>query len=120
MLLTNVDKNPIIILEMYLTRWKVEESIRFLKQEYNLEDVRVRSYAGLKNTISLLLAVFYFLSVYLGRKLKLNILLKKIYEKAKRFFQIPSFKHYALADGIFRILSNTRWKWPWSKRKKIS
>jgi len=48
MLLTNVDKNPIIILEMYLTRWKVEESIRFLKQEYNLEDVRVRSYAGLK------------------------------------------------------------------------
>ena len=58
MLLTNVDKNPIITLEMYLTRWKVEESIRFLKQEYNLEDVRVRSYAGLKNTVALLLAVF--------------------------------------------------------------
>jgi len=92
--------------------------IRFLKQEYNLEDVRVRSYAGLKNTVSLLLAVFYFLSVYLGRKLKLNILLKKIYEKAKRFFQIPPFKHYALADGIFRILFNTRWRWPWSKRKE--
>lgn len=118
MLLTNVDKSPIIILEMYLTRWKAEESIRFLKQEYNLEDVRVRSYAGLKNTVSLLLAVFYFLSVYLGRKLKLNILLKKIYEKAKRFFQIPPFKHYALADGIFRILFNTRWRWPWSKRKE--
>ncbi len=97
MLLTNLDKNPVIILEMYLTRWKVEESIRFLKQEYNLEDVRVRSYAGLRNTVSFLLAVFYFLSVYLGRKLKLNILLKKIYEKAKRFFQIPPFKHYCLA-----------------------
>ena len=58
MLLANVDKNPIIISEMYLTRWKAEESIRFLKQEYNLEDVRVRSYAGLKNTVALLLAVF--------------------------------------------------------------
>jgi len=120
MLLTNLDKNPVIILEMYLTRWKVEESIRFLKQEYNLEDVRVRSYAGLRNTVSFLLAVFYFLSVYLGRKLKLNILLKKIYEKAKRFFQIPPFKHYALADGIFRILFNTRWRWPWGKKKEQS
>ena len=120
LLLTNVDKNPILILEMYLTRWKVEESIRFLKQEYNLEDVRVRSYPGLRNTVSFLLAVFYFLSVYLGRKLKLNILLKKIYEKAKRFFQIPPFKHYALADGIFRILFNTRWRWPWKKRKSQS
>ena len=87
LLLTNVDKNPVIILEMYLTRWKVEESIRFLKQEYNLEDVRVRSYAGLKNIVSFLLAVFYFLSVYLGRKLKLNILLKKIYEKQRDSFR---------------------------------
>ena len=47
---------------MYLTRWKVEESIRFLKQEYNLGDVRVRGYAGLENTVSLLSAVFYFLT----------------------------------------------------------
>ena len=107
LLLTNVDKNPIIILEMYLTRWKVEESIRFLKQEYNLEDVRVRNYASLKNTVALLLAVFYFLSVYLGKKLKLNILLKKIYKKAKRFFQIPVFKQYALADGIHSCLLYT-------------
>jgi len=114
LLLTNVDKNPIMILEMYLTRWKIEESIRFLKQEYNLEDVRVRNYAALKNTVTLLSAVFYFLSVYLGRKLKLNILLKKIYEKAKRFFQMPVFKQYALADGIFRIFFNTRWKCPWN------
>lgn len=52
----------------------------------------------------------------MGRKLKLNILLKKIYEKAKRFFQIPVFKQYALADGIFRILFNARWKWPWEER----
>ena len=45
-----MDKNPIFILEMYLTRWKAEESIRFLKQEYSLEDIRVRNYAALKKT----------------------------------------------------------------------
>lgn|GEM_PF-4623332 len=43
------------------------------------------------------------------KNLGLNILLKKIYEKAKRFFQISPFKHYCLALGIFRILFNIRW-----------
>lgn len=110
LLLTNVDKEPKEILEIYLTRWKCEESFRFLKQEYHLEDIRVRSYNSLRNTIALVHAVFYFLSVYLGRSLKIDILLKKILEKAKRFFQIPVFKHYAIADGIYRILFGAKWE----------
>jgi hypothetical protein len=112
LLLTNVDKGPKEILEIYLTRWKCEESFRFLKQEYHMEDIRVRSYNSLRNTITLVHAVFYFLSVYLGRSLKINILLKKILEKAKRFFQIPVFKHYAIADGIYRILFGAKWESP--------
>lgn len=112
LLLTNVAKEPKEILEIYLTRWKCEESFRFLKQEYHLEDIRVRSYNSLRNTIALVHAVFYFLSVYLGRSLKINILLKKILEKAKRFFQIPVFKHYAIADGIYRILFGAKWESP--------
>ena len=119
LLITNVDKNPIMILEMYLTRWKIEESFRFLKQEYNLEDIRVRHYHSLKNTFALLSAVFFFLSVHLGRKLKLDILLKKICEKAKRFFEIPSFNQYALADGIYRILFGTKWQNPWEKKMPL-
>ena len=110
---TNIKKNPIIVLEMYLTRWKIEESFRFLKQEYGLEDIRVRNYQSLKNTFALLSAVFYFLSVYLGRRLKLTVLVKKICEKAKRFFQIPAFNQYALADGIYRVLFGTKWIDPW-------
>ncbi|MCM8781324.1 MAG: transposase [Candidatus Omnitrophica bacterium] len=109
LLLTNVDKEPKEILEIYLTRWKCEESFRFLKQEYHLEDVRVRRYNALRNTVALVHAVFYFISVYLGRSLKINILLKKILEKAKRFFQLPVFKHYAIADGIYRILFGVKW-----------
>ena len=48
--------------------------------------------------------LFYFVSAELGKKLKLNIVLKKIFEKAKRFFEIPEFKQYAIADGIYKIL----------------
>ncbi len=109
-LITNVDKTPQEILEIYLTRWKCEESFRFLKHEYHVEDVRVRRYTALRNTIALIHAVFYFVSVYLGRRMRLHILLDKIIEKAKRFFQVPAFKHYAVADGIYRLLFNKRWR----------
>jgi hypothetical protein len=109
MLMTNTDKDPEDILDIYLTRWKCEESFRFLKQEYSLEDVRVRSYTALRNTIALIHAVFYFLSVYLHRGLRVSILLEKILEKAKRFFEVPVFKHYAIADGIYRLLFNQKW-----------
>jgi hypothetical protein len=109
-LITNVDKAPHEILDIYLTRWKCEESFRFLKHEYHVEDVRVRRYTGLRNTIALIHAVFYFVSVYLGRRMRLRILLDKIIERAKRFFQVPAFKHYAVADGIYRLLFNKRWR----------
>jgi hypothetical protein len=80
------------------------ESYRFVKQGYNLEDVPVMSYNALRNTVVLVQAVFYFVSVELGKKVKLNILLQKIFEKAKRFFEIPGFCQYAIADGIYSIL----------------
>ena len=111
MLLTNVavrSEGVMRILEIYLTRWKCEESYRFIKQAYNLEDVRVLSYTALRNMMALVQAVFHFVSVELGKKLKLNILLKKIFEKAKRFFEISDFKQYAIADGIYKVLFASR------------
>jgi len=107
MLLTNlrVDRfGALRVLEIYLSRWKCEESYRFIKQVYNLEDVRVLSYTALRNMMVLVQAVFYFISVELGRKLKPNILPKKIYEKANRVSEIPDFRKYAIAYGIYRIL----------------
>jgi len=45
----------------------------------------------------------------LHRGLRVSILLEKILEKAKRFFEVPVFKHYAIADGIYRLLFNQQW-----------
>jgi hypothetical protein len=111
MLLTNVavkSQRVMRILEIYLTRWKCEESYRFIKQAYNLEDVRVLGYTALRNMMVLVQSVFYFVSVELGKNLKLNILLKKLFEKAKRFFEIPEFRQYAIADGIYKILFSSQ------------
>jgi hypothetical protein len=92
------------VLEIYLTRWKIEESYRFLKSSYHIEDVRVRSCVGLRNLAALVMAAFYFLAVVLGARFELSILLRRVLAKVRRFFEVPEFKFYALADGLFRIL----------------
>ncbi len=78
MLITDLEVNneadALHILEIYLTRWKWEESWRFIKQSYNLEDIRLMKYVGLRNTVTLLTAVFFFISVILGAVMKLWIL----------------------------------------------
>lgn len=109
-LATNSGKEATEVLEIYLTRWKCEETFRFLKNEYNLEDVRVRSYMAVRNTVAILHAVFYFLSVELSIRIKFSVVFKKIMEKAKRFFEVNIFKNYALADGIEHMLHKTGWE----------
>lgn len=113
MLLTNVApqqkrNHAEWISDIYLTRWKCEEAYRFIKQSYRLEDVRVRSYTALRNTYALVHAVFYFVSVIIGTKAKLNLILKKVCAKAKRFYELTAFFHYAIADGIHRLLFGSR------------
>ena len=110
------------IAQIYLTRWKIEETFRFLKQSYNLEDIRVMKYQRmknpaasggesdpkrLKNLVVLATAAAYFAATLLGQKMKLRILCEKLPIISQRFFGIPPFRFYALADGIKRILSGT-------------
>ena len=96
------------ILEIYLTRWKCDECYRYIKQSYNLEDVRVRSYASIRNLTVLVHAIAYFTSIYMGVNLKLKVMVQKIFILSKRFFGIPSFFNYAMADGIFELLKKTK------------
>jgi len=92
------------IVENYLTRWKCDESFRYIKQCYNLEDLRVRSYTSIRNIVVLVLAVSYFAAVYLGQNIKLKILVERIFLVSKRFFGVPSFFNYAIADGLYNLL----------------
>ena len=90
---------------IYLTRWKIEETFRFVKQSYNLEGIRVPRYQRLKTLVLLMTAAAYFATAFLGPKLKLKILCEKLLIISQRFFGIPPFRFYALADGISTILS---------------
>jgi Transposase DDE domain len=95
------------IAQIYLTRWKIEETFRFVKQSYQLEDIRVLRYQRLKNLVLLMTAAAYFATAFLGQKLKLKILCEKLLIISRRFFGIPPFRFYALADGIRNILSRS-------------
>lgn len=102
----NAGKKQIwFIIKAYLKRWSIEETIRFVKQTYDLENIRVLKYTRLQNMVSILLAVFFFVSVVLDQNQKLIIMTGHILKSAKRVFGIPDFKYYALGDGISNIFS---------------
>jgi len=92
------------VVESYLARWRVEETIRFIKQSYQLEDIRLLTYERLRNMTALAMTTAYFACVYLEKSIKLKILVQHIHRAAKRIYGIPEFRFYALADGIKQIL----------------
>lgn len=93
------------VVEGYLTRWRVEDAIRFVKQSYNLEDIRVLKYRRLKNMVALLLAVIYFNCAWLGGRLRCEILASNITHAAKRIYGVVEFFFYAIADGLGRLFA---------------
>jgi hypothetical protein len=99
------EKDLWFIIQAYIKRWSVEETIRFIKQTYDLENIRVLKYARLQNMMALLLAVFYFVAVILDQSQKLTVMAGHILKSAKRVFGIPDFKYYALGDGLSNIFS---------------
>jgi Transposase DDE domain len=92
------------VIEAYLTRWRIEETIRFVKQSYQVEDIRVLTYERLRNMMGLVLAASYFAAVYLGVRAKMEILVTHVLKASKRIFGIPDFRYYAIADGIRELL----------------
>ena len=84
--------------------WRIEETIRFIKQSYQVEDIRLLTYVRLQNMMASLLAVAYFAMAYLGLRIKLRVLAGHVLKAAQRLFGIPDFRFYALADGIREIL----------------
>ena len=62
------------VVQGYVTRWRVEDTIRFVKQSYRLEHMRLLDCRRLKNMAALVVAVAYFAAAWLGRKARLDAL----------------------------------------------
>ena len=99
------------VVEGYLSRWRVEDAIRYVKQSYHLEDIRLLDYTRLKNMMAILLAAVYFASVWLGESLRRQILVRNITHVSKRLFGVVEFHYYAIADGLSYLFRRFgKWK----------
>ena len=91
----------------YLARWRIEETIRFIKQSYDLEDIRVLTYRRLQNMVVLVNAVAFFTASEIGTRIKLEILATHLITAPKRLFGIPDFRYHALAGGIREVCARS-------------
>jgi len=99
------------VVEGYLTRWRIEDALRYIKQCYHLEDLRVLTYRRLKNMVAILLAAVYFASTWLASRQRLEILTTHITHAAKRIYGVAEFLYYAISDGLARVFSKgRRWR----------
>jgi hypothetical protein len=57
-----------------MTRWQIEETIRYAKQGYGLENARARKYEAFRNLFAIALAVVYFATAWLGQYARHGIL----------------------------------------------
>jgi hypothetical protein len=87
----------------YMRRWAIEETIRYIKQSYEVEDVRVLNYHSLQNIMPLVWAAAYFAAVLLDTTSKLKVMAGYVLRAAKRVFGIPEFHYYCIADGLTSI-----------------
>jgi hypothetical protein len=79
MILTNLSvrrtrKSVWHVVQSYITRWRIEDVIRFVKQSYRPEDIRCLTYHRLQALIVLVTVAAYFTAVYLGLRMKLRVL----------------------------------------------
>lgn len=89
------------ILHIYMTRWRIEESFRYIKERYHLENLRVLTYESIKSFVAIFAFIFAFVSHWLKEEgagvVKLVIL------SAQHSGPLPSFCYYILADGLSEL-----------------
>lgn len=90
------------VVSAYHTRWRAEEPIRFAKQCYDLEDIRVKIYGGPRNTVAPVMAAAFFTAIVLGTTVKPQNLAIRLRQVALRLVRIPDFRYYALGNSMFR------------------
>lgn len=107
-LISNLDSSDkalsVAIVKVYLMRWRIEEYYRFKKQQFNLEDLRVRSLNSIRN-LELLITVAVGFTALIGEKSDERATVIQLIYCSKRIFSANKFVLYAIADGIFTVLS---------------
>ena len=106
-LLTNVEINTkedvIKVARLYLSRWKIEEHFRGKKQEYDFENMRVRTLESINN-LNMMLTIHLGHIAILADKINKNLLTIKIIYASKSLKEKAIVWLGQIAKGIKKIL----------------
>ncbi len=80
------------LLDAYKQRWGIEESIRFLKQSFDLEDIRLLRYEALQRMMVFVMLSYGFLRLNQKKLLERNMV--------KHFSEPPRFTMYRVMEGV--------------------
>ena len=107
-LLTNLEyaekEDVIKIVRLYLSRWRIEEHFRGKKQEYDFENIRVRTLESMNN-LNIMLTVHLGHIAILADKINKNLLILKIIYASKSLKDKSIVWLSQIARGIKAILA---------------
>ncbi len=89
------------VVDTYLERWGIEEANRFIKQGFDLEDVRALTWTGLKRMMQLVQLAYGFLALLVHGPRKQ---VEQVASTFKAFGPVPVYLYYRLLEGIGRVL----------------
>ncbi|NRD45969.1 transposase [Corallococcus exiguus] len=89
------------VVDAYLDRWGIEEANRFVKQGFDLEDVRALTWTGLRRMVQLVYLAYGFLALLVhGPRMQVE----RLAATFKAFGPVPMYLYYRLLEGIGRVL----------------
>ena len=121
MLITNMKSDDkrlaVTVTKVYLMRWRIEEFYAFKKQQFDLEDLRVRSLNSIRN-LDLLLTIAIGYIGYMSAKGDERRVVMELIHISKRIYEPPKFFFYALADAFFAVFARAKPGFSYLLRKK--
>jgi hypothetical protein len=94
------------IIKKYSQRWSCEEALRFVKQAFALEDIRVQSYRAIQRMMEFCAVCYTFICLFIERcatnhKTVYLWLHDLIIQRRRR----PLFAHYRILEAIQKVLN---------------
>ena len=86
----------------YFSRWGVEDTSRFWKQKFGLEDIRTTDIGNFRKLLWIAVVAFAFMTVHLLTALKFRKQLIEITHRP-RLAQYVAFLYYRLQKGVDKL-----------------
>lgn len=108
--LTNVEGERVTVMqtvmEAYGYRWRIEEYHRQIKQDYSLEDIRLRTYRAIKNMAVLIMLAASFCAT-LPKSFAIRIIAEANLLQHNRISDIPGYRYYKILAAVSRALAGS-------------